>query len=323
MDRGLVHAALHDAGAAAGLRGRLDEAKAALLAALSVDPQNARSRHALALVLLRQGRYSEAWPLYEERFEVAELGISRPALPYPEWRGEPLSGKRLLIFPEQGFGDQIMFARFARLAAQVGADVTLICSPPLARLFESLGVRVIAAAGSVEFPDPDYWVMSSSIAGRFRTTPETVPPPPYLTAAPRDSRSRIGVMWRGNPTLPNDANRSLTQGLGQRLLNLPGAMSLAPEDTGARDFLDTAEIVASLDLVISVDTAVAHLAGALGKPLWVLLPHYGQDWRWGDRQHSPWYPHARLFRQPEPGDWDSVIARVVQETVNVPDDVKV
>ncbi|MFN3583133.1 glycosyltransferase family 9 protein [Phenylobacterium sp.] len=207
-------------------------------------------------------------------------------------------------------GDQIMFARFAARAASEGADVTVLTPTPLARLFRSMPVEVVEARGAAEFPDPDYWVMSSDIAGRAGATLETLPSAPYLSAQPGTS-SVVGVAWRGNPAFRNDANRSLPPDLGERLLALPGAVSLAPEDSGARDFQDTAEIIAGLDLVVSVDTAVAHLAGALGKPVWILVPDLTTDWRWMQhRIDSPWYPTARLWRG---GDWRPVVEAIERE----------
>lgn len=307
-------AALHNFGCQRLIDGALAEAEAALRAAHALDPADAKTRHALGVALLRQGKFIEGWPFYDARHEVPELDSRKPALPYPEWRGEALAGRKLLIFHEQGFGDQIMYARFARLAAAQGADVTLLCPKPLARLFSQLPVRVVAAVGHVEFPDPDVWVMSSSIAGRFGVTPQTIPGAPYLAAAPRPlADARIGIVWRGNPINSNDANRSLPAHLGERLLRLPGAISLEPGSTSARDFQDTAEIVAGLDEVITVDTAVAHLAGALGKPVRILLPSAGTDWRWlMGRNDTPWYPSARLLRQVD-GDWDPLITAIERE----------
>jgi len=305
---------LHDEGGLHKQHGRLREAEAALRAALALAPDNAKTRHALGIVLLSQGRYAEGWPLYDARHQVPELGLLKPGLPYPEWRGEPLAGKRLLIFPEQGFGDQIMFARFAPLLRDRGAKVTLICNLLLARLFEGLGVEVIAASGAVEFADPDYWVMSGSVAGRAVAGPQEVPAEPYLFATPSAPGGGVGVVTQGNPKHANDANRSLFGRDAERLLALPSARSLALADTGAQDFADTAAIVAGLDLVVTVDTSVAHLAGAMGKPVWILIPSLMTDWRWMEgRTDSPWYPTARLYRQARPGDWSEVLDRVERD----------
>jgi hypothetical protein len=302
----------HNRGAFYALIGRLPEAEAALRRALELAPQTPRTRHALGFVLLRQGRYAEAWPFYEARHETEKIGTARPDLPYPQWRGEDLTGKGLLILGEQGLGDQIMAARFAPWLAARRVDVTLLCYPALERLFGALGVRVRAMGGSVDIPRPDAFVMSGDLAGRAGMTPETLPKGPYLKGEAR-GRGGVGVVVRGSPTHLNDANRSLPPELAARLLALPGAISLAPEETGAADFQDTADLIAGLDLVVTVDTAVAHLAGAMGKPVWILIPRLMTDWRWGEGETTPWYPSARLFRQRAPGDWAPVIDRIEAE----------
>jgi len=284
-------------------------AEATLQAALETRPHDARVRALLGEALLAQGRWDEGWPMMESRMDAPGMGAFRPPVVEPEWKGEPLAGKRLVIFGEQGAGDQIMFARFVPLAKALGAEVDLFCMPALQRLFaRSLGVDVHAMAGSVETPDPDYWLLSGSLAHRFGATPLTLPSAPYLTAQPRAAGGRIGVTVAGNPNHRNDSQRSLPEAEARRVLGWPGTISLDPSATGARDFADTADIIAGLDLVITVDTSVAHLAGALGKPVWILLSRHGVDWRWGpEGSRTPWYPTARLFRQPAPGDWGSVL----------------
>ena len=222
------------------------------------------------------------------------------------WSPKPCSG-------------QIQAARFAPVLKAQGAAVTLVCAAALTQLFAgSLGVEVVAEEGAIEFPDPDAWMTSGSLAWRLGVTPETVPNGPYLTAPkgmPNSAGLRIGLMTRGNPAYENDANRSLPPGIAERLRGLPGGtMDLDPAATGARDFADTAALIESLDLVVSVDTAVAHLAGAMGKACWVLLPAEGTDWRWlRGRADSPWYPSVTLFRQQRGESWDAVVDRV--ETV--------
>jgi hypothetical protein len=281
---------------------------------------NAAERARRGLQLLAQGRYAQGWPLYEARFEVGRDGMAKPALPYPEWKGEDLVGKELLIWPEQGLGDQIQFARFAPILAARGARVTLICLPPLKALLSQLkDVQVLAAVGGVEFPDPDFWVMSGSLPRWMDITLETIPLAPYLVAqaAPRlpAARPRVGIVTHGSPSHSNDANRSLDLVSAQRLMNLvPGAVSLDPSSTGANNFADTACIVAGLDLVICVDTSAAHLAGAMGKPCWLMLPAVNTDWRWlQGRGDSPWYPSLRLFRQTRARDWSGVIDTISVE----------
>ena len=279
-----------------------------------MTPATAAERARRGLQLLAEGRYAEGWPLYEARFEVGRDGMAKPLLPYPEWRGEEVAGKEFLIWPEQGLGDQIQFARFAPILAARGARVTLICLSPLQRLLSQFeDIEVLAAAGGVAFRDPDYWTMSGSLPRWMGVTLETIPQTPYLTAPATPllpvAGPRIGIVTHGSPAHSNDANRSLDLSSEQRLLALvPGARSLDPRSTGAKDFADTAGIIAGLDLVISVDTSVAHLAGAMGKPCWLMLPAVNTDWRWlKGRSDSPWYPSLRLLRQTRAHDWSGVI----------------
>ena len=304
---------IHDQAIAAALAGRPEDAVAPLAEALRRDPSDVRAARNLGIVLLGLGRYAEGAPLYEARIAAADSPGRAP--PYPRWRGEPLAGRSVLIWPEQGAGDQIMFARFALELQRKGSDVTLVCLPSLERLLaENLPVRVRAARGAIEFPDPDVWLFSNSLLAASGATLETLPAQPYLRA--RESRPvpfRIGVVTRGNPAHLNDAHRSLPAELAEVLLAIPGAGSLAPEDTGAADFAETAAIVAGIDLVITVDTSMAHLAGAMGKPTWILLPDHQTDWRWlRGRTDSPWYPSARLFRQDASRRWEPVVEAVVR-----------
>ncbi|HEY8615869.1 glycosyltransferase family 9 protein [Phenylobacterium sp.] len=262
----------------------------------------AQVKMALGVVLLAQGRLEEAWPLYDEREN--RLRVVRQRLRTPEWRGEDLAGKRLAVWREQGFGDEILFSRFL---PRLGGAVTYIGDPDLERLFRTLGVDYRATTEGASLDGFDFWVAATSIPGRLGVTARDVPRPPYLAAAPRQAGGRIGVMASGNPANPNQAYRALPAEYADELLALPGAIHLAPEATGARDFLDTAEIIAGLDVVVSVDTSVAHLAAAMGKRCFVLLSAHRLDWVW---DAGLWYPDARLFRQPAPGDWRSVIDEV-------------
>jgi tetratricopeptide (TPR) repeat protein len=297
--------------------GRLAEAEAPYRQALVLDPDNARLRTDLGHLLLGLGRYAEGWPFYESRKGLAGHGAD----PLPiagEWQGEPLAGKRLLIWPEQGFGDLIQFARFVRPLAQAGAEVTLATPPELLALFGGLGASLVERTKSMTLPVPDHWTMAMSIPYRLGTTLETLPPAPYL-AAPADRLAKwngpglagaVGVAWRGRGSHPYDRLRSLPR---DELSPLVRAAGRSPVDLTEPlgDFADLAAVIAQLDLVITVDTAVAHLAGALGKPCWVLLRWAQPDWRWlQDRADSPWYESVRLFRQTPDGGWPKVLAEV-------------
>ena len=305
----------HHLGGVYRMRGRLDLAEAELRHTLALAPGADSTMRVLATILLSQGRYPEGFALLEARqFLPAH---AKPAIPFPEWQGEDLSGRRILIWPEQGFGDQIQFARFVPVLQARGAEVTLLCRPGLVRLFEtSLGVRAIAAEGQVEFPDPDYWVMQGSLPLRLGVTVETIPNAPYLRASGSwpslGDGFKVGVRAEGNPGHLNDARRSLGASEGQRLRRIAErTIDLDPAATGAADFADTAAILEELDLVVCVDTSVAHLAGAMGKPAWVLLPAEETDWRWLlERSDSPWYPSIRLYRQAPGEGWGPVLDRV-------------
>jgi tetratricopeptide (TPR) repeat protein len=290
---------------------------------LQIAPDDGPLRLALAGLLLSVGRYREAWPLLEARVALNPDVVPPIEVAFPEWRGEPLAGRSILVWYEQGLGDQIQFARFAQTLKAAGAShVALGCRPTLATLIATVpGVDEVIPAGrgeTVRIRQYDFWSRYFSTPGHLGVTLETLPSQPYLTA-PADRRGRwtgfdgVGLAWRASPTGFNARNKNVTDDLAQRLLDL-GARSLHPEDTGVADFADTAAIVEQLDLVISIDTSVAHLAGAMGKPCWTLIPRLHADWRWlRDRDDSPWYPTMRLYRQAAPGDWAPVIDRIEQD----------
>ncbi|THD80582.1 MAG: hypothetical protein E7812_07590 [Phenylobacterium sp.] len=320
--RGLVRskpfAANHNLGTVLGASGDLEGAEAAYRAALVADPKAATSRHALSMLLLAQGRYAEAWPEWEARRGVADLQIPAPDLRTPEWRGEDLAGKRLLVFGEQGLGDKIMLARYFAPLKAAGAEVVFACPPILHRLMRRLGVEPAGPEATEASVAADLWTLQGTLPVRFATTLETLPPPADF-GLPLGSGGGVGVVPRGSTVHKNDAERSLGPRHAKRLLAL--GRDLRPEASGAEDFEATAEIVAGLDLVISVDTSVVHLAASMGKPTWVLLPARDTDWRWlRGREDSPWYPSARLFRQRAAGDWDPVLRRIEAALANHPPD---
>jgi hypothetical protein len=315
--RGLVRSkpqeAQHNLGLVLSAQGKFRAAEAAFRDALAVGPYP-RSEYGLAELLLAEGRYAEGWPLLEARREVAEMKIPRPELDFPEWRGEALGGKRLLVLAEQGFGDMIMLSRFLPSLRAMGAEVLFFCPAELHRPMARLGVTVVGSSPDPETVRSDYWALLGSLPLRLGVTLETLPPPAGFPGLGAGSGGGVGVMAQGSRALVDD-QRSLPARYAPRLLKL--GRDLSPEATGATDFEATAEIIAGLDLVISVDTAVAHLAASLGKPTWVLLPARGADWRWlRDRDDSPWYPSARLFRQRAAGDWAPVLRRLETALAN-------
>ena len=297
------------------LAGDYPAAEALFRRALALDPQFARARAALGLTLLGQGRWAEGFAHYDA-WRLIPDNPTRPApdIGVPVWAGEPVAGKNLLVWGEEGFGDQIMYARFAPLLRDAGAQVAWVCHAALVRLVQQgLGMPAAATGGELKIVGADYLVPTSRLPVVLMQSLEGPPPAPYL-APPKPNvapRLNVGVVARGNPLHDNDRFRSLPADAAAELMALPGAVSLAPAETGARDFWDTAGIVMGLDLVITVDTSVAHLAGALGKPCWVLLSAWGCDWRWGvGSRQTPWYPSLRLFRQTRPGDWAGVLGEV-------------
>lgn len=277
-----------------------DEAQRFYRQALDLDPGQDECAYALALSLLRCGRYAEAWPLHERRRGISRLSISAGKPHWPEWRGEDIGGKRLAVLIEQGFGDQIMLARFLAPLRAMGAEVILACGPELAELLQGqTGLR------REEF---DYWCPLGSLPHLLQASLDSLPPPVALPVQWRGGGG-IGVKTAGSPRHAKDALRTPPPEIRARLHQL--GLDLDPAATGAQTFLDTAKIIAGLDLVITVDTSIAHLAGSIGVPTWVLLPAHAADWRWlRARTDSPWYPSVRLIRQTAPGDWGAVVDEV-------------
>ena len=325
---------------------RYDDALASYGRALAIDPGYAQAHWNESLARLATGDFATGWEKYEWRWRCRDFTSPRRNFSQPLWRGrEKTAGKTILLHAEQGFGDTLQFVRYAPLVAATGARVVLEVQAPLTSLMHDLaGVEVVVARGD-PLPPFDFHCPLLSLPLALGTTLRSVPaevpylrPPPAKTFHWRESlaqrdHARIGLVWSGRKTHKNDRNRSIALARLQPLLSIPGITfvslqkEIRQEDAEAlgrfpqiihvgdqlEDFSDTAAVAATLDLVISADTAVAHLAGALAKPTWVLLP-FSPDWRWLlNREDSPWYPTMRLFRQPRLGDWDSVIERVKAE----------
>lgn len=323
--------------------GRYEEAIVSYRKALSLPPDFPEIRCAYALTLLLMGNFAEGWVQYEARRRCMSYPDSRRNYGKPQWDGRPLEGRPILLHAEQGLGDSIHFIRYAPLVAQRGGKVYVEIQAELYRLFQQIpGIaRLIKRADPL--PDYDFECPFLSLPKAFGTHLENMPADvPYLRADPALSRAwkqrmageaaglKVGVVWAGSPEHKNDRNRSispsllwpLTQIAGVRFYSLqkgaaPGQLEalraltpLVDWTQELSDFADTTALVDNLDLVVTADTAVAHLAGAMGKPVWVFVP-FSPDWRWLlNREDTPWYPTMRLFRQPALGDWPSVIERV-------------
>jgi tetratricopeptide (TPR) repeat protein len=320
---------------------RSQEATASCDAALAINPELAEAHWNKSLEQLLLGDFAQGFANYEWRWKRA--GNTPRDFGVPQWRGEDVNGKTILLHAEQGFGDTIQFVRYVPMLAARGAKIVLEVPDGLRPLLGEIdGVIAIVSRGQ-PYPTIDLHCPLMSLPLAFSTTLETIPAPtPYLNAPtdridawraklPASGKLRVGLVWSGKPSHRNDHNRSiaferLAPLLAQDSVDfvslqhdvrdadkvaLATSAVLRPNlDTA--DFADTAAIIETLDLVIAVDTAVAHLVGALGKPLWLLLP-FSPDWRWMlNRDDSPWYPAARLFRQPRIADWDSVIPRLCE-----------
>jgi hypothetical protein len=269
--------------------------------------------HRTATTLLADGNFHAGWQWYEARRFLDLHRVTAPPFPMPEWQGEQVSS--VLVWKEQGLGDQIQFARYVYLMRERGIDVTLFCHPSLVRLFEPLPARVVSLESGMTLPAHDRWTLAGSLPLRLGAQQE--PPEPIRIAAQARADGGIGVMIAGSPT--SNIHRTLSAEAARELLALPRARDLAPEATGARDLQDTAEIIGGLDLVITVDTSVAHLAGSMGKPTWLLLTAVRPDWRWlRNRTDSVWYPSIRIFRQQQVGDWASVVGEVREALESLP-----
>lgn len=316
------------------------EAADAYRRAIELKPDHVDAHLGYAIALLLVGRLADAWPEYEWRLRHPTIG--QLPLEQPTWTGEPLAGRTILVRCEQGLGDALQFARYLPQVKAQGGTVLLQCRRPLLRLLASCAGVDAPVADDDPLPRFDVHVSLLSLPGIFGTTLATIPagtaylwPDAALVAQWKaelgaDGLFKVGVAWRGSPVQPRDHIRSiplehfapLARVPGVRLFSLqfgPGSEELAAladdvpiVDLGPRlgDFGSTAAIVRNLDLVISCDSSAAHLAGTLGVPVWVALA-FAPDWRWMlDRQDSPWYPTARLFRQTTPGVWANVFAEM-------------
>jgi tetratricopeptide (TPR) repeat protein len=327
-------------------QGNSDEALSYLKRAISLHPNHPAARYNRALILLLQGNFQKGFVDYEWRFQTGEF----PPCPFkqPVWDGAPLKGQTLLLHAEQGLGDTLQFIRYAAIATQSGGRVIFTCHRPLLRLLSNLpGISEFIPLG-LPLPAFDVYAPLMSLPKILGTTLDTVPnlvpyihPPDSdwhlpiapIASTPNQPILKVSIVWAGGNLYKHNQRRSLPLAAFQPILDQPavavyslqkGIAQVEIAEIGwesrlydlsshLNDMADTATAIAQLDLIITVDTSVAHLAGALGKPVWLLLSHVA-DWRWMmDRDDTPWYPTMRLFRQQHPGDWQALMQRVVVE----------
>ena len=328
---------------------RTEAALGALADAARAQPDNVLAQGAYGSALLLAGRYAEGFPIWSAERATMKLPLPRER----DWDGvADLRGRTLLVLCHDGFGDALQFCRYVPLLAERGARVVLACQAPLMALMKSLAgvAQVVDRDGPM--PPFDLWTDEKVLPVRFGTTLNTIPladgylaPPAMRVAAwrsrlpPANGRRRIGLLWAGGTRNDQNDIRSLPPGRVAALLapvlavpgvqwfsfqreapraelaTMPGVIDLTP---GLRDFADTAAAMACMDLMIGVETAVTHLAGAMGHPAWIMLAHR-PDWRWGMRgERSPWYASARLFRQPITDDWAAVTGSVAGALASAP-----
>ncbi len=335
--------ALNNLGNVLRIQGRMAEALECYDQALDLQPDHADVHLSRAMAWLERGEFERGWPEYEWRLKCQRYAI--PPFRRPPWDGSPLEGRTILLYADYGVGDALQFIRYAPLVQRRVGRVIVTCGRPLGRLLATCpGVERVVSEGD-SLPDFEVYAPLMSLPGIFGTTLATIPAEvPYL--APDEGLVetwhrqmntavglRIGIVWQGNPQNTRDHMRSfrlaqlepialrpgirlfsLQKGHGsEQLGEIGGRFELTDLSGGLVDFLDTAAAIVNLDLVIAPDTAVAHLAGALGVPVWVALP-FAADWRWmSGRDDSPWYPTMKLFRQRRWGEWDEVFERIARE----------
>jgi len=331
-------------------KGLIGEAISYFQKALLLSPDNAYANYNLSLALLQSGNFREGWEKYEWRREIEGLSYLQTNFTQPVWDGSDMRGGTVLLLGEQGFGDIIQFIRYVPFVVQRNARVIVCCHKELKSLIQNVdGIQEVITYGD-QLPEFDVYVPILSLPFIFLPMTEDIPANiPYLNVDPflkekwrkiiqsGPDNLKVGLVWSGNTRNVNlrykscllnefaplakpgaAAFYSLQKGAAAaQAKNPPPGMTLFDYTEEINDFSDTAAFITKLDLIISVDTAVAHLAGALGKPVWTLLP-YAADWRWMlNRKDSPWYPSMKLFRQNSPGDWDPLIDLVGKELENL------
>ncbi|MCW8914808.1 MAG: tetratricopeptide repeat protein [Magnetovibrio sp.] len=324
-------------------QGRIDDARGCFEEVLRIEPNHPEGHHNLAVIMLLCGDFKNGWHHYEWRWLAKEFPSERRNFPQPLWTGGELDGQTVLLYVEQGLGDALQFVRYAPMVQKRGGKVIVECPRSLQRLFETVdGIDQVISRGD-SLPHFDVQCPFLSLPGIFSPGEKTIPKTiPYLHVTDpnrgiwavrlqQDDEIKVGLVWAGSPHHTNDRERSIpltmyaplfkVQGcsfynlqIGESAGQLAGVSGPIIDLTNEiDDYADTAALVDQLDVVITVDTSVAHVAGALGKDVWVLLP-FAPDWRWQlERKDSPWYPTMKLYRQPQRRDWDSVIQTLVDD----------
>ena len=324
---------------------RLDEAIAVFRQAIALNPNLPGAHNNLAMALLARGDFQQGWEEYEWRLKCEDFPSHLRNLTQPQWDGGPLETRTLLLHTEQGFGDAIQYIRYLPLVAQRGGRIIIGCQAELQRLFRTIPGSCQIVTPGQPLPAFDLHCPLLSLPRVFGTTLDNIPKTvPYLSPEPAlvdawnrtlgaaGGRLRVGLAWAGNPRFKADRTRSLNlqqlaplaaaRGVkfyslqkgpaGEQAKHPPAGLEWVDLGPEVKDFADTAAVMSLMDLIITTDTSVPHLAGALGRPVWVMLqfvPHF--CWLL-DREDSPWYPTMRLFRQDSRGDWESVITRVAE-----------
>jgi tetratricopeptide (TPR) repeat protein len=325
---------------------QLPQSIADLRQAIALDSHNPEYVYNISFDLLLNEEFDEGWATYEARFQTENFIKSTPKMVVPRWFGtEDIEGKTILVCPEQGLGDQIQFSRYALVLLGMGAKVIMPVAPALVDIVQSMHPDILVTSSlqpASALPQHDYYIPLMSLLGIFKTDLTNIPyadryitPDETITAkwqarfANKSLKPQIGITWSGNPLHFNDHNRSMSLGQLTPLLNLDVDWHILQTEIRKADELllpqiplkdwrpeltslhETAGLLGQLDLLITVDTSVAHLSAALGKPTWIMLP-YAPDFRWLlNRSDTPWYPSVQLFRQSKPGDWESVTSQIV------------
>lgn len=336
--------AIHNKAIALRKLGRIDEALLLFKTLVKMEPNHADANFNIGFCLLCQGQWEQAWPSYEWRWRMKESRGARPLTDRP-WQGEEIKDKVLLVYNEQGFGDTIQMLRYIPLLVERGAKVLVKCQPQMVDLVKTIGGDIDVAESVEELGDYDYQCPLFSLPYRYGTTQKTIPGhTPYLTVPPHETlpqikkggNFKVGFVWSTSQTNLITKAKSIPMEMLLPLLDTKGVSfyslqvdhqkkelyrgeaiaKLADLSPHIKTFYETARLIQALDLVISVDTAVAHLAGALHKPVWNLLPH-APDWRWGlEGTTTPWYPAMRLYRQLNRGDWTRVLESVKEDLIS-------